>query len=89
MHQVKNKLLAPPICAAFEKIGNKYSGIKSHGYETRYKRVPNILPHGSKLFNKSFLCGSVREYMSLPKSCHHHKKSKTFNRAVKKYLLSQ
>ena len=54
--KVSNKHLPAPILAIFNANGL---------CQTRNKAVPNIQKHQSNLFNNSFLCGSIREFMKL------------------------
>ena len=46
---VKEKLLPTPITKMFHALGRK-----THGYNTRYKNLPNIKKHNSTDYNKSF-----------------------------------
>ena len=59
--KVSNKHLPAAILAIFNANG----GEKKHKYQTRNKAVPNIQKHQSNLFNNSFLCGSIQEFMKL------------------------
>ena len=59
--KVSNKHLPTPILAIF----NANEGEKKHKYQTRNKAVPNIQKHQSNLFNNSFLCRSIQEFMKL------------------------
>ena len=57
---VKEKLIPAPIYNMFNTLGEK-----THGYNTRYKNVPNIKKHTSTEFNKSFLCKGITCYSQL------------------------
>ena len=54
--------LPTPIMQQF----NLHGGLKTHRYPTRYKNLPNIQKHESKLMNQSFMCKSITTYMTLP-----------------------
>ena len=38
---------------------------KRHKYNTHQKKLPNILPHTSLVFNNSFMCKTISKFMSL------------------------
>ena len=59
--KVSKKYLPAPILEIFNANG----GEKTHKYQTRNKAIPNIQKHQSNLFNNSFLCESIRQYMKL------------------------
>ena len=59
--KVSNKHLPAPILTIFNANG----GEKKHKYQTRNKAIPNIQKHQSNLFNNSFLCGSIQQFMKL------------------------
>ena len=88
VHRAKLKTMPKSVRDIFDSIDRRVLGLKTHKYETRNKNVPNILPHKSKEFNKSFLCKSIIKYQMLDKNTKRCKKLNTFVKYVKKRLLA-
>ena len=65
-----------------QKLMDDRGGKKSHRYPTRGKSVPNIQKHASEIFNKSFICRSIREFNKMPDSI---KNSKSIGHIVMKF----
>ena len=61
-----DKNFPTPIIKGVERIGSISSGLKTQRYGTRLKFLPNILPHRSPNFNKSFLCKAITSITKLP-----------------------
>ena len=61
-YKVSNRMLPTPLLYMF----NTYGGEKTHKYPTRSKNTPNIQQHTNRLFNKSFMCQSLVEFMKIP-----------------------
>ena len=77
-----------PINKGMEKIGNTASGWKAHRYGTRLKSLPNVLPHRSTRFNRSFLCKAIMSFTKLPPDIQNLKSEKSFIRKIKLNLLN-
>ena len=58
--------LPTPVSKGMEKIGDTSSQLKTHRYGTRLKLLPNVLPHRSTQFNRSFLCKEIMSFTKLP-----------------------
>ena len=61
-HKVSCSQMPEPI---LEMMSQK-KGKKTHGYNTRYKSIPNIQKHTSTVFNQSFIIKSIAQYQKLP-----------------------
>ena len=59
--QISNNLLPKPI----QELMKKRSGWKTHGYDTRNKRIPNTQKHTTTHFNISFMRRGITEYSNL------------------------
>ena len=64
-HKLYHNNLPTPISKGMEKIGDTSSGWKTHRYGTRLKLLPNVLPHSSTRFNRSFLCKAITSVTKL------------------------
>ena len=60
--KLTNELLPLPLLNLFNKDGGK----KQHRYPRRSKKTPNIQRHDKVLFNKSYLCQGLVEFMKIP-----------------------
>ena len=58
---ISNNLLPKPI----QELMKKRSGWKTHGYDTRNKRIPNTQKHTTTRFNISFMHRGITEYNNL------------------------
>lgn len=80
-YMLDNKLLP-------KKVRDLYKqGLKTHQYETRNKNIPNLLAHSGSLYNKSFLCRSIAEYLIVPTKLKKCDNLTTFNQNCKSFLL--
>ena len=59
--RISNNLLPKPI----QELMKKRSGWKTHGYDTRNKRIPNTQKHTTTRFNISFMRRGITEYSNL------------------------
>ena len=82
-YKLSHKLLPNPLHKIFDASGGK----KSHRYRTRNKSTPKIQKHRCNLFNKSFLCQSIKHYSQLSESLKSEPNLVRFIKNVKKYLL--
>ena len=77
-----------PIIKGMVRIGGISSGLKTHRYGTRLKSLPNVLPHRSPRFNRSFLCKAVTSFTKLPSNIQNLKSEKSFIKKIKVNLLN-
>ena len=82
-HRISHGYLPGPLLDIF----NSYGGKKSQRCPTRNRHIPNIQKHHDAKFNKSFLCKSIQEFISLPNSLKHEKNSRRFDMLLKRYLF--
>ena len=61
-HKITINQVPKPLQSIIEKRGGK----KTHKYNTRHKKTPNVQSHSSSIFNQSYICRSVVEYNRLP-----------------------
>ena len=78
--RLTNELLPSPLLNLFNKAGGK----KQHRYPTRSKKTPNIQRHDKTLFNKSYLCQSLVEFMKIPGIARNAKTVRRFVANIKK-----
>ena len=71
-----------------ERTGGISSGLKTHRYDTRLKSLPNVLPHRSPRFNRSFLCKAITSFTKLPSDIQNLKSEKSFIKKIKLNLLN-
>ena len=83
-YQLTHKLLPAPLQKIFDANGGK----KSHRYPTRNKSTPNIQKHHSMLYNKSFLCQSIKQYSQLSNCVKKEPNVFKFVKKLKKHLLN-
>ena len=88
VHKVHHNNLPIPINKGMEKIGNTSSGWKAHRYGTRLKSLPNVLPHRSTRFNRSFLCKAIMSFTKCLPDMQKLKSRKSFIREIKLDLLN-
>ena len=62
-YKLYHKNLPTLIIKGMEKIGSISSGLETHRYGTRLKSLPNVLPHRSPWFNRSFRCKAVMSFI--------------------------
>ena len=83
-YQLTYRLLPAPLQKVFDDNGGK----KSHRYPTRNKSTPNIQKHHCILFNKSFLCQSIKQYSLLSDCLKKEPNISRFVKQMKKHLLN-
>ena len=83
-HQVTCKYLPKPILDLLDSRGGK----KTHRYNTRYKKTPNIQQHSGTNFNKSFMCQGLEQCNQVPSIIRETKITKLLMKKLKKFLLS-
>ena len=82
-HRITTKELPKPLLDLLDSQG----GRKTHQYETRNKKTPNIQKHSGIHFNKSFMCKGLTTYNQLSKDIKEMKNIKTLTHRIKKLLL--
>ena len=65
---------------------NNASIKKTHGYDTRHKKIPNLPYVNSTKYRKSFLCKAISSYSSLPSVLTQSNNLLRFISECKKYL---
>ena len=82
--QMTHKLLPKPL----QDILNAGGGKKTHRYPTRNKSTPNIQKHQCIIFNRSFLCQGIKEFVKLKGNLKQENNPFHFARQLKNYLNS-
>ena len=82
--QMTHKLLPEPL----QDILNVDGGKKTHRYPTRNKSTPNIQKHQCTIFNRSFLCQGIKEFVKLKDNLKQENIPYRFARQLKNYLNS-
>ena len=82
-YKLYHKNLPTAIIKGMERIGSISSGLKTHRYGTRLKSLPNVLPHRSPRFNRSFLCKAIMSLTKLPSDIQNLKSEKSFIKKIK------
>ena len=77
-----------PIKKGMERIDTISSGLKTHRYGTRLKSLPNVLPHRSPRFNRSFLSKAITSFTKLTSHIQNLKSEKSFIKKIKLNLLN-
>lgn len=84
-YKITHKLLPAPILNIFNADG----GMKTYRYPTRNKHTPNILKHQSGIFNKSFLCQTIKLFSGTQESIKQEPTLGRFTSQLKKHFLTQ
>ena len=87
-YKLYHKDLPTPIIKDMENIGNTSYDLKTHGYDTRLKSLPNVLPHRSLKFNKSYFCKTIMSFTKSPPDIQNLKSEKSLTRKIKLNLLN-
>ena len=87
-YKLYHKHLPTPIIKDTEKFGNTSYGLKTHGYATRLKSLPNVLPHSGLKLNKGYLCKAITSFTKIPPDIQNLKWEKSFIRKIKLNLLN-
>ena len=82
--QMTHKHLPKPL----QDILNADGGKKTHRYPTRNKSTPNIQKHQCTIFNRSFLCQGIKEFVKLKDNLKWENNPFCFARQLKNYLNS-
>ena len=82
--QMTHKLLPQPL----QNILNADGGKKTHRYPTRNKYTPNIQKHQCSIFNRSFLCQGIKEFVKLNDNLKWENNPFCFARQLKNYFNS-
>ena len=60
---------------------------KTHRYPTRNKSTPNIQKHQCTIFNRSFLCQGIKEFVKLKDNLKQENNPYRFAKQLKKIIL--
>ena len=82
--QMTHKLLPKPL----QDIINADGGKKTHRYPTRNRFTPNIQKHQCPIFNRSFLCQGIKEFVKLKDNLKQEHNPYRFAKQLKNYLSS-
>ena len=82
--QMTHQLLPKPL----QDIINADGGKKTHRYPTRNKFTPNIQKHQCTIFNRSFLCQGIKEFVKLKDNLKQEHNPYRFAKQLKNYLSS-
>ena len=87
-YKLYHKNLPTPMIKGMDRIGGISSGLKTHRYGTWLKSLPNVLPHRSPRFNRSFLCKAIMSFTKLPSYIQNFKSEKLFIKKIRLNLLN-
>ena len=65
-YKLCNNMLPRKLSRTMLADQNNASIKKTHGYDTRHKKIPNLPSANSTKYRKSFLCKTISSYSSLP-----------------------
>ena len=87
-YKLANKLLPIQIAKALTTDSMKKSLLKTHGYNTRHKNLPNMPKCTNKMYHNSYLTCALRDYQALPAVTRELPTQSAFMRACKKIICS-
>ena len=68
---------------------NKSNLNKTHRYQTRHKKIPNVPIRMNKQYRASFLNKGSQSLLTIKSEIRNKPNLKSFSNALKEYLLSQ
>ena len=88
VYRLQHKLLPKKLVQLYYTNQQGKSLIKTHGYNTRNKMIPNLAKTHCKEYNTSYLCSSLKDYQNIKVEIRQAKSLKTFNVLLKETLLT-
>ena len=85
-YKLCNNMLPRKLSCTMLTDQNNASIQKTHGYDTRQKKIPNLAPANSTKYRKSFLYKTISSYSSLPSELTQTNNLPRFISECKKYL---
>ena len=89
VYRLEHKLLPKKLVQLYYTNQQGKSLIKTHGYNTRNKMIPNLAKTHCKEYNTSYLCSSLKDYQNIKVEIRQAKSLKTFNVLLKETLLTR
>ena len=88
VYRLEHKLLPKKLVQLYYTNQQGKSLIKTQGYNTRNKMIPNLAKTHCKEYSTSYLCSSVKDYQNIKVEIRQAKSLKTFNVLLKETLLT-
>ena len=89
VYRLEHKLLPKKLAHLYNTSQQGKSLIKTHGYNTRNKMIPNLAKTHCKEYNTSYLCSSLKDYQNIKVEIRQAKSIKIFNAILKETLLTR